>query len=116
MTQTIRRLMAVEGASFVMAALIHSGALIGGYEHARARNAESVIAAVLLAALAATWARPASVRAIGLASQGFALLGTTVGLFTVAIGVGPRTTPDIVYHIVIYGVLLWGLRVTARGR
>lgn len=116
MTQVIRRFMAVEATSFGLAALIHSGVLMAGYEHYRARIAESVIAAVLLAALAATWVRPGSTRAFGLAGQGFALLGTTVGLITVAIGVGPRTTLDIVYHVSIYCVLLWGLRVTARGR
>ncbi len=116
MTQVIQRFMSVEAASFATAALVHSGYVIGGYEHSRARNAESVIAAVLLAALAGTWARPASARAFGLAGQGFALLGTTVGLITVAIGIGPRTALDVVYHISIYLVLLCGLFVTVRGR
>jgi hypothetical protein len=36
-------------------------------------------------------------------------LGTLIGLFTVAVGVGPRTTPDIIYHIVILLVLVSGL-------
>jgi hypothetical protein len=116
MIEMTRRFMTVEAVSFGLAALIHSGRLIAGYEHYRARTAESVIAAVLLAALVATFVRPASTRAFGLAGQGFALLGTTVGLITVAIGVGPRTALDIVYHVSIYCVLLWGLRVTARGR
>jgi hypothetical protein len=35
-----------------------------------------------------------------------------VGAFTIAIGVGPRTVPDIVFHVVMIGVLVWGL-VTA---
>jgi hypothetical protein len=48
---------------------------------------------------ALTWVRPAWVRRVGLAAQGFALLGTLVGVFTIAIGVGPRTLPDVVYHI-----------------
>jgi hypothetical protein len=116
MIQMTRRFMTVEAVSFGLAALIHSGGLIAGYEHYRARTAESVIAAVLLAALAATWVRPASTRVFGLAGQGFALLGTTIGLITVAIGVGPRTVLDIAYHVSIYCVLLWGLRATARGR
>ena len=58
-----------------------------------------------------TWIRPGDSRRIGTAVQGFALLGTMVGLFTVAVGVGPRTTPDVVYHIAIIFVLVWGLRV-----
>jgi hypothetical protein len=58
--------------------------------------------------------RPAWTRWVGLAAQGFALLGTLVGIFTIAIGVGPRTVPDVVYHAVIVVVLVWGLIVTAR--
>ena len=52
----------------------------------------------------------------GLAAQGFALFGTLVGIFTIAIGVGPRTGPDIVYHIIIVIVLVSGLIVTARAK
>jgi hypothetical protein len=51
---------------------------------------------------------------VGLAVQGFALLGTLVGAFTIAIGIGPRTGPDIVYHVGLLIVLGWGLAVTAR--
>ncbi|MFN2556638.1 MAG: hypothetical protein ABR592_07155 [Nitriliruptorales bacterium] len=43
-----------------------------------------------------------------IAAQGFALLGTLVGVFTIVVGVGPRTAPDIVYHFVILAVLMWG--------
>ena len=38
-----------------------------------------------------------------------ALLGTLVGVFTIAIGVGPRTLPDIAYHVAIIAVLVGGL-------
>jgi hypothetical protein len=48
--------------------------------------------------------------------KGFALLGTLAGLFTIAIGVGPRTVPDLVYHATILAVLIWDLIVTARAR
>jgi len=112
----IRLFLIFEAASFVFASLIHSGRLIQGYEHPQARIAEVVIAMVLLAGLALTWIRPASVRVVGLAAQGFALLGTLVGAFTIAIGVGPRTPPDIAYHIAILVVLAWGLRVAAGTR
>jgi hypothetical protein len=107
----IRRFMIVEAVSFMIAALIHSGRLIAGYEHPRARIAETVIALVLLVGLAVTWIRAASLRGVGLATQGFALLGTLVGLLTIAIGIGPRTMPDVVYHIAIVIVLVVGLRV-----
>jgi hypothetical protein len=115
-TRTIRRLLLVEGGGFVAAALIHSGYLLPGYEHEKARIAESVIALVLLAGLVSTWVRPALTRTSGLLAQAFALLGTLVGAFTMAIGVGPRTTLDVVFHAAMLGLLAWGLGVTARKR
>ena len=116
MTQAIRLFMLVEAASFVTAALIHSGALLAGYEHPRARIAEGVIASVLLAGLALTWIRPAWTRPVGIGTQAFALLGTLVGIFTIVIGIGPRTVPDIVYLVVIVLVLVCGLSIAARAR
>jgi hypothetical protein len=109
----IRVFLLVEALSFATASMIHAGKLVQGYEHPRARIAEAVIATVLFVALVFTWIRPSSVRTAGLYAQGFALLGTLVGLFTIAVGVGPRTVPDIVYHVAIVIVLLWGLRVAA---
>jgi hypothetical protein len=44
----LRILVLFEAATFVAASLIHSGALIAGYEHQQARIAEGVIAIVLL--------------------------------------------------------------------
>jgi hypothetical protein len=114
MRQTIRLFLLLEGASFVLAGLVHFGVLARGYEHGSAAIAESVIGAVLLIALGLTWALPASTRAVGIAAQGFGLLGTLVGAFTIAIGVGPRTMPDVVYHAAILLALAWGLIVAAR--
>lgn len=113
-TQAIRILLLLEATTFVAAAVVHFGILVGGYEHRQAGTAESVIAAVLLAGFVATWLGPGWTRRIGLAAQAFALLGTLVGLFTIVIGVGPRTVPDIAYHIGILGVLGWGLVVAQR--
>ena len=106
--------MLVEAATFMVAASIHAGFLIPGYEHREARIAETVIGLVLLAGAAVTWIRPASARAAGLAAQGFALLGTFVGIFTIIIGIGPRSVLDIVYHVAILAVLVWGLAVARR--
>jgi hypothetical protein len=114
MRQTIRLFLLLEGASFVLAGLVHFGVLARGYEHGSAAIAESVIGAVLLIALGLTWALPASTRAVGIAAQGFGLLGTLVGAFTIAIGVGPRTMPDVVYHAAILLALAWGLIFAAR--
>lgn len=114
MTRTIRTFMLIQATSFGMAALIHSGVLVVGYEHPRARIAEGVIAAVLGVGLWLSFARPAWTRRVGLAAQGFALLGTLVGLLTIAIGIGPRTAPDLVYHVAMLALLVWGLMATAR--
>jgi hypothetical protein len=114
MRQTIRLFLLVEGISFAIAGLTHHGVLIGGYAHRQAAVAESLIAVVLLAGLALTWAWPARTRPIGITAQAFALLLTLVGAFTIAIGVGPRTVPDVAYHAVILAVLATGLVVAAR--
>jgi hypothetical protein len=116
MTRAIRLFMFLEAAAFITAALVHAGLLVDGYEHREARIAESVLAVVLLVGLALTWIRPRATRGVGLAAQAFALLGTLVGVFTIAIGVGPRTVPDVVYHVGIVVVLASGLAVAARAR
>jgi hypothetical protein len=104
--------MLVQAATFLLAATFHFGVLVQGYADSRAGIAESVIASVLLAGLVATWIRPARIRRIGLAAQGFALAGTLVGLFTIVIGIGPRTVPDLVIHAAMVAELLAGLAVT----
>lgn len=112
--RTIRCFLLLEFAAFLAAALVHSGHLIAGYEHPRARIAEAVIASVLLAGLVGSWVRPTSTRGSGLAAQGFAMVGTLVGAFTILIGVGPQTVPDIAYHVALIIVLSWGVIVTWR--
>jgi hypothetical protein len=113
-TQRIRAFLVVEAAGFAAAALVHSGLLVHGYAHRQARVAESMIALALLAGLVASWVRPAWSRPAGIATQGLALLGTLVGIFTLIVGVGPRTAPDVVYHLAIVAVLVWGLLVAVR--
>jgi hypothetical protein len=116
MIQTLRLFLLVKAATFVIASLIHAGVFISGYDHPQARIAEGVIAAVLIAGLILSFVRREWTRWLGLIAQGVALLGTLVGLFTIVIGVGPRTVPDLTYHGVILVVLGWGLIVTARAR
>ena len=104
----------IEGASFLTAALVHFGVIARGYEHRRAGIAESVIGVVLLGGLVLITVQPAWNRKIGFGAQGFALLGTLVGITMVAIGVGPRSVPDVIYHLAILIVLIVGLSVVAR--
>lgn len=114
MTQTIRLFMLFEAAIFVAAALIHMGYLVEGYGHPRAHIAESIIGAVLFGGLLLSLFVVEWTRKVGIIVQGFALLGTLVGIFTIVIGIGPRTVADIVYHVAIVGVLIVGIAVARR--
>ena len=114
MTRATRVFMMIEAGTFCLAATIHFGRLMAGYGHRKAGIAESVIAFVLPVGLAFAWIRATSTRIVGLVAQWFALLATLVGIFTIAIGVGPRTAPDIAYHVGIVIVLVCGLIVAAQ--
>jgi hypothetical protein len=116
MFQSVKLFLALEAAAFLAASLVHFGIMIDGYQHQKAGTAEGVIGLVLLAGLVLTLIRPLSSRTIGLAVQAFALLGTFVGLFTIAIGVGPQTKPDILLHIALVTLLVSGLVVVWRSR
>jgi hypothetical protein len=116
MTGLVRSFLSLEAAVFGAAALMHLGALVQGHEHAKAATAESVIALVLFGGLAATVVAPASSRPIGIVAQGFALLGTLVGILTIAIGVGPRTPVDLVLHAAMIALLAGGLTAVTRRR
>lgn len=105
-------LILTEAALFTFAALIHFGKFVKGYEHKKARIAESVIAFVLLTGFSLGLLRPIWTHNAAVAVQLFALSGTCVGLFTIVIGVGPRTKPDIIFHSIIIIVLVLGLVVT----
>ena len=49
-------------------------------------------------------------------AQAFVTVGVLVGLFTIAIGVGPRTARDLSYHAAILAVLGAGLAMAVRDR
>jgi len=113
MTQRIRLFLGLEILIFLAAALTHFEILFDGYSDSAAAIAESVIAGVLLAGLILSRIRPASTRSVGIAVQGFALLGTFVGL-TLLFVVGPRTILDVTFHVLMVVVLIVGLIVTIR--
>ncbi|MGX1790874.1 hypothetical protein ACWIGM_29280 [Bosea sp. NPDC055332] len=106
---TLTAILVVEILLFAGAALVHAGVLIGGYEHAQARTAEGVIGTVLALGLVICLLRPAATRVIALVVQGFALLGTLVGVFTITIGIGSQTLADKAFHVVLLVVLAAGL-------
>ena len=114
MVPVVRSFLFVEAAAFFLAALVHGGVVVRGYEHWKAGTAETVIGAVLLLGLIVSYVAPQSSRTAGLFAQGFALLGTCVGLFTIAIGIGPRTAFDLVLHACFVAILIVGLVLVAR--
>lgn len=114
MRQTIRLFLIIQAACFIIAGAIHSRLFVAVDIHQQAAIAESIIGVVLLFGFALTWIWPGQTRFIGLGAQAFAALGTLVGVSTIIAGFGPRTTPDLVFHIAILAVLVWGLVVTAR--
>lgn len=113
-SKTVRAWLAIEIMIFGGAALLHGGVFLPTYAHRAAGTAETLLASVLLIGLVATGVVRESVRAIGLGVQAFALLGTIVGIVTIAIGIGPRTTFDVTLHATMVAVLVAGLISTAR--
>jgi len=111
---TVRRSLALEALLFLIAAAIHSGYLVPGYAHRAARIAESILGLALVAGLTVSLLQPERTRSAGLAAQGFALLGTLVGILTMIVGVGPQSTPDVMYHLAMVALLGWGLATAAR--
>lgn len=109
MMRRIRLFLGFEAATFTGAALVHFGIIMRGYEHSRAPIAEAIIGGVLFIGLVATFIRPGQARTFARWVQLFALIGTCVGLFTITIGVGPRTGPDLLFHAGILTTLVIGL-------
>lgn len=107
--QQIRVFLLAEALVLVLAALVHAGTLLEGYEHGKAQIAESVIAIVLFLGFLMTWGRSSRTRIVGIMTQGFAFFGTLIGFLTIVVGLGPQSTLDVVYHLVMIAVLLWGL-------
>jgi len=93
---------------------IHFGLLLGGYDHRAAGATEMVIEVVLVAALMLTWMRGPWSRRSATAAQSFGILGVSGGFLTIAIGIGPRTTLDVVLNAALLLTLIGGLAITLR--
>lgn len=111
---TVRGFLLVQIAIFLVLLSIHFGLLIGGYRHRAAGITELVITSVLVLGLLLTWMPPWSQRA-ATAAQSFGTLGVLVGLFTIALGIGPRTFLDLSLNVVLLLALVAGLASTKRG-
>ncbi|MBB5573927.1 MULTISPECIES: hypothetical protein [Rhizobium] len=115
MNSWAKPLLLFEVTLFAAASLVHSGVLLGSYyAHTRAATAEGVIAVVLFCGVFACLFQPAWTRSVALAVQSFALFATLIGAFTIAIGIGPQTTADRVFHLLLLLVLISGFVATFR--
>lgn len=101
--------------TLVVASVVHLAGHVRGrsdlFDSTDAGIAEAVIAAVLVAGAAAMVVVPRRARAVGLAANGFALVGFAVGL-TITAQAGHL--PDIAYHVAILPVLTASLVVLVR--
>ena len=110
---SLRALLIGEAAAFAAAALVHTEIVLPGNPDPAAATAESIIAGVLVLAVALSVARPGWTRSAALAAQSFALLGDLVGL-TIFLVVEPERIADIVFHVLIAAILIGGLAYAAR--
>jgi glucan phosphoethanolaminetransferase (alkaline phosphatase superfamily) len=110
----VRGFLLLQIAIFLSMVSIHFGLLIGGYRHRSAGTAELVIAAVLVAALLLTWMPAPWSRRPATAAQSFGILGVLVGLFAIALGIGPRTMLDVFLNAGMLLNLIGGLAITLR--
>jgi hypothetical protein len=111
---TIRGFLLLQIVILLSMVSIHFDLLIGGYRHRNAGTAESVIAAALVAGLLLTWTPPPWSRRAATAAQSFGILGVLAGLFTIALGIGPRTTLDLALNAALLLTLIAGLAITLR--
>ncbi|MPZ53910.1 MAG: hypothetical protein GEU79_14455 [Acidimicrobiia bacterium] len=104
-----RVFLVVTALSLFVASLIHFGYLVEGYDDRGAATPEAVIGAVMVVGLVLSWVRPAWGRQALVGALAFGLAGSTLGLVLVFVGVGPQTTPDIIYHVSLVVALVIGL-------
>jgi flagellar motor component MotA len=109
--RAVRLFLSAEVLAFWMASLVHAGILLRGYEHRPAMVAEGVIGAVLVLGLLMILMDARSTRIVGSVVQGFALLGTLVGIFTTVIGVGPHSRFDVALHGMFVVLLVSGMAI-----
>ena len=113
-SQASSRRSGTTGGDFLVAAAIHLGLLFPGYGHRAAGTAESIIAVVLIVGLVVTLASPSRARVAAIAVQSFGILGVVVGLITIAVGIGPRTSLDLALHGLMLIVLVAGLIIAVQ--
>ncbi len=69
---------------------------------------------MLIVGLVVTLASPSRARVAAIAVQSFGILGVVVGLITIAVGIGPRTSLDLALHGLMLIVLVAGLIIAVQ--
>src|SRR5690606_20890411 len=105
MMRTLRLLLAVQAASLLAAAALHAGLVIPG-RFDQAALYEGSLGVILAIALGLTFGGPVAARVAGLAAQALALAGASLGLYLALRGIAPNTPLDLVYHVVLIGLLV----------
>ena len=113
---TLRGLLLLQVAGFLVLASIHFGLLIGGYRHPPAGATELAIVAAVVVALLLTWGPPAQGQRATTAAELFAALGVLVGLVTMAVGVERGTILEVGLNVVLLLTVSAGLVVTKTWR
>ncbi|MGE0644433.1 MAG: hypothetical protein AB7P24_12250 [Nitrospira sp.] len=106
--QRIRTFLLAEASAFAMAALVHVGQLVEGYEHRDAVIFESILGSILFLGYLVTRVHPKWARRTAIPVQGMALFGTVIGRFSIIAGDGPWTIPELVFYRIITAALIWG--------
>jgi hypothetical protein len=109
---TVRGLLLVQLAGFVVLASIHFDVLIGGYGRPPAGATELAIVAAVVVALVLTGGPPARGQRAATAAQLFAMLGVVVGLITVIAGVERGSTLEVALNVALLLTVTTGLVVT----
>jgi hypothetical protein len=111
---TVRGFLLVQIAMFLVLVSMHFGLLVDGYRHRDAGATESLLAAVLVAGLLLTWTPLPWSRRAATVAQSFGTLGVLLGLFTIALGIGPRTILDLSLNGALLLTLIAGLAMMRR--
>ncbi len=101
-------LMVGEALTFLLAALLHLGIPLGFSEPRiiPAAIVEGLCGLFLAGSTYAVFARTRLAWGVALAAHLFAVAGVLLGIIALALGVGPSTVANTIYHRVILGVLV----------
>jgi hypothetical protein len=101
-------LMGAEAVTFLLAALLHLGIPLGLSEPRiiPAAIVEGLCGLLLAVSTYAVVARARLAWGAALAAHLFAVAGVVLGIASLALGAGPSTVPNTIYHRVILGVLI----------